>query len=144
MWHLFISCNKICIYAGTYPSSATNVCFWRKIEFSNINLALQALQRVHDRALVRVQGAKPLKNVILFTSSVYLPNSVHFTFLLFLSKCLLYGSQSYISERSWVSVCYFIGSLLVNTKIVVAKSQTSHASFSPKSRSHTRLKEISC
>ena len=82
------------------------------------------------------------------SGSVYLPNfrpvpkSVHFTFSLFLNKCLFYVSQSYVSERSWVGVCFLIGSLLANTKILASKSQTftHHFLLKPKAVRQTEAK----
>ena len=50
-----------------------------------------------------------------------------FYFFTFRNKCLFCVTILYISERSWVWVCYFIRrSLLVNTKLLAAKSQTFH------------------
>ena len=75
-------------------------------------------------------------------TSVYLSNSVQF---LIPSTLLFYFSWANVScmghsliyfWKAWVRVCYFIGSLFVNTKILAAKSQTSRSSFSLKSRSH--------
>ena len=70
-------------------------------------------------------------------ASLYLPNSVHFTFSLFLNKSNVsfVSTILYVSERSWVGVCFLIGSLLANTKILASKSQTFHSSFSLKTES---------
>ena len=73
----FVILVPICnMYAGIYPGSSTNVCFWSKIEFSNVVKCRWGSQCIvssimdswQGSALVGVHGVKPPNDFDLFIS----------------------------------------------------------------------------